>query len=69
MAIKLHHPVSRKSAFGGTLYTSLCGRMRTQAHGMNMANTTQEVTCAFCRARIDAGTHNLINGRRKGIRP
>lgn len=47
--MKLHKDRQRRNAFGGTTYTTLCGRMNRQSSdGMNIADTDAEVTCKFC---------------------
>lgn len=47
--MKLHKDRQRPNRFGGTTYTTLCGRTnRACSDGMNIADTDAEVTCKFC---------------------
>lgn len=47
--MKLHKHKNRPNRFGGTTYTTLCGRMNAaSSDGMNVAETEAEVTCKFC---------------------
>ena len=38
----------KPGVFGGTLTTSLCGRLRTTSDGMNLTDDMKEVSCKFC---------------------
>lgn len=49
--IVVHKSVVRPGPFGGTLTTTLCGRMRNQDDGMNVG-VGFEVTCKFCLKEI-----------------
>jgi hypothetical protein len=46
--VVMHLSVTRPGAWGGTLTTALCGRLRTLNDGMNLAETEKDVTCKFC---------------------
>lgn len=46
--VPVHFGVVRRAAFGGEIRTSRCGRIRTQADGMNLTDAASEVTCKFC---------------------
>lgn len=47
--MKTHFAVSGRGAFGGTLTTTLCGRMNAKSEdGMNSTEAAADVTCAFC---------------------
>ena len=53
MAMVLHKDKQRKNAFGGTTFTTLCGRTNRQSRdGMNIANSDKEVTCKFCLKKM-----------------
>ena len=41
----VHGQIYRSGPFGGTVNTTLCGRMRSLTDGMNVGD---EVTCKFC---------------------
>jgi hypothetical protein len=44
-----HQAIVRKGPFGGTLTTTLCGRMNLKStDGMNSSGNDEEVTCKFC---------------------
>lgn len=43
--VVIHKSLVRSGPFGGTLTTTLCGRMQTTQDGMNIGDT---VTCKFC---------------------
>jgi hypothetical protein len=45
----VHFSKVRPSAFGGTSYGSLCGRLNAASlDGMNVTGSEAEVTCKFC---------------------
>lgn len=44
----IHQTMIRKNRFGGELTTSLCGRLRTLADGMNLSDDASEINCMFC---------------------
>jgi hypothetical protein len=44
-----HQQVYRQGAFGGTLNTTLCGRMRVGTDGMNVDGP---VTCKLCLRKL-----------------
>lgn len=47
--MKLHKSDNRPNKYGGTNYRTLCGRTNGRSlDGMNVADTDEEVTCAFC---------------------
>lgn len=53
--MRLHKDKQRPNRFGGTTYTTLCGRMnRRSTEGMNIADTDDQVTCKFCLKIMDA---------------
>jgi hypothetical protein len=41
----IHKQILRPGPFGGTVNTTLCGRVATGSDGMNIGG---EVTCKFC---------------------
>lgn len=53
----LHKSLVKAGPFGGTLYTSLCGRLRGGSdYSLNVANDPLAVTCKYClrvMARIE----------------
>ena len=50
----LHKDKQRRNVFGGTTWTTLCGRTNRQsADGMNIADTDAEVTCKFCLKKME----------------
>lgn len=52
----LHKDRQRQNAFGGTTWTTLCGRTnRASLDGMNIADTDAEVTCKFCLKKMGGG--------------
>lgn len=53
MTIKVHM-VRRSNWFGGQKLSSLCGRVRTMADGMNITDNRHEVTCKFCLKNLAA---------------
>lgn len=48
----VHLGQTRDNRFGGHTTTSLCGRLRTVADGMNLTEKQSEVTCLFCLGRL-----------------
>lgn len=52
MAIKVHLYTERKQ-WGGTLHTTLCGRVRN-LDDYNNTEKVEEVTCHFCKQIIEA---------------
>lgn len=57
--IVIHESVQRPGPFGGTLNTTLCGRMRIGSDGMNVGT---KVTCKFCLKRMPR--YGLRRGKR-----
>lgn len=58
----IHKSVVRPGLLGGTLTTTLCGRMRTISDGMNIGD---EVTCKFCLRKMASsgnGFKNVLKG-------
>ena len=57
--MKLHLSVTRP-AFGGSLTTSLCGRLNAASRdGMNLTGNESEVTCQYCIKRMEANTRRV----------
>ena len=53
MAMVLHKDRQVDLGNGATRYTTLCNRMNKRcSDGMNIADTDEQVTCKFCRARM-----------------
>lgn len=53
----LHKQIYRPGIFGGVRNTTACGRVRQGlSDGSNVAATDDEVTCKFCRVKIENGT-------------
>lgn len=50
--VPVHLAVDRPGPFGGTVYTSLCGRLRA-GNDANRAIEAEEVTCKFCIRKRD----------------
>jgi hypothetical protein len=51
--MKLHKDKQVDRGNGSTLFTTLCGRMNRRSNdGMNIADTDDQVTCAFCLAKM-----------------
>jgi hypothetical protein len=56
--MKVHLAVSGKGTFGGTITTTLCGRMNKQSRdGMNSSDERDEVTCGHCKAVLADPKH------------
>jgi len=53
----LHRHIWKPGALGGTVNTTLCGRVDNSGD-YNIADTDDEVTCSFCRKMLDGVTHN-----------
>lgn len=45
----MHKQIYRPGVFGGTMNTTLCGRMQTTRDG---ANVSDEVTCKLCLKKL-----------------
>ena len=55
MRVVIHKQVYRKGPFGGTVNTTLCGRVsQADPDGMNVEG---EITCKFCLKIIADPTH------------
>jgi hypothetical protein len=52
MAKRVLHKGRQFQRWGGTVYTTLCGRMAVGNDGMNIANSDAEVSCKFCLRRM-----------------
>ena len=48
----LHAHKEYRGALGGTVNTTLCGRMSLGNEGMNKADTLAEITCKLCKRRL-----------------
>lgn len=53
----LHRHIWKPSIFGGTVNTTLCGRVDNSSD-YNIADVDSEVTCTFCRKLLDGKTKN-----------
>lgn len=49
----LHRQIFKPSVFGGTVNTTLCGRVNNSASDLNVADSNEDVTCSFCRKILD----------------
>lgn len=55
----LHRHIWKPSFGGGTVNTTLCGRVDNSTSDYNVAETDADVTCKFCRRLLDgAVNHN-----------
>lgn len=52
----LHKSWVRKNAFGGTTTGTQCNRFAGSNSGMNIADRDEDVSCAYCRHMMQAGT-------------
>lgn len=51
--MKIHKAISGPGSFGGTLTTTLCGRMNNASQdGMNSSAESNQVTCGFCLKKL-----------------
>lgn len=56
--VKIHLAVSGKGAFGGTITTTLCGRMNKKSDdGMNSTGDRAVVDCAHCLRILEWPEH------------
>lgn len=47
--MKMHIGISRPVRGGGTMFSTLCGRMNASSKdGMNIADRDEDATCSFC---------------------
>lgn len=69
MTTKIHFSRHRPNAYGGHTTTSLCGRLRTLADGMNLTAQTREVTCSLClrKMRIRRPTEKAVRHLKSAI--
>lgn len=52
--MKIHLSKIRRSQYG-TKFTSLCGRLNKESQGgMNVTVEEKEVTCKFCKEKMEA---------------
>ena len=49
--VVLHKQIYKRGVFGGTVNTTLCGRLH-QGEDMNVSIRDDEVTCKFCLRRL-----------------
>jgi hypothetical protein len=61
MTNRVMHLLKTYDRAGGTIRTSLCGRVRTTSDGMNLTAEPAEATCSFCRRLL-----NRLAGKREG---
>jgi hypothetical protein len=66
--VVLHKSIVRKGPFGGTLTTTLCGRMQTGSDGMNIG---EGVTCKFCLRKLGekACVSKIVERETKRVKP
>jgi hypothetical protein len=53
MARVAHRHIWKPSAMGGTLLTTLCGRVDNSGEDYNTADGDAGVTCSYCRGILD----------------
>lgn len=54
----LHLQIFKPGAFGGTVNTTVCGRVRNGGD-YNVADDVDSVTCTYCRRAIDTNAPRM----------